>query len=400
MRTSYKKSVLWPNRLQQRLAKFVFPLIAAGGMFLGFPDVVAFQDVASRNATTSNDRWLAHVQEAPGQTILASVSMMGFAHKDDATLKFLTVGFKDANSRVSGSAKTATFKQPVRLGVKTKKLPQKINRSLKGDRIVSATLKKPPAHFSAGSILQRRSMLESLNRSSKLELAFVKPKSHKEVLRVASAFHSSKPKSLAIDPKLPVMVANLVKESESSVFAYATEPKFERSPFAAVLKRIVPLAVVPRLGSEDHAWAASLLPKGAYSKRQQKCLAEGIYFEARGEPVRGQAAVAQVILNRVKNPAYPSSICGVVYQNKNWRNRCQFSFACDRIRDRVRNKRLWNVAEHIATETSAGRIWFPQVGSSTHYHATYVKPKWAKRMKKVGRIGLHIFYRTKNGGWS
>ena len=71
------------------------------------------------------------------------------------------------------------------------------------------------------------------------------------------------------------------------------------------------------------------LPACVFSKAEQTCLANGIYFEARGESVRGQAAVAQVMLNRVRNPAYPNSICGVVYQNDKWCNRCQFSFACD-----------------------------------------------------------------------
>ena len=182
--------------------------------------------------------------------------------------------------------------------------------------------------------------------------------------------------------------------------AYQQEPDVLYSPFSAVLSEEQPINIIPRLNKGDHSWAANPLPKRVFSEREQACLARGIYFEARGEPVRGQAAVAQVILNRVRNPHYPDTICGVVYQNKTWRNRCQFSFACDRIRDNVKDKRLWDIAKHVAGETTAGRIWLPQVGSSTHYHATYVRPRWAGRMKKVGRIGLHIFYRTYGGGWS
>ena len=142
------------------------------------------------------------------------------------------------------------------------------------------------------------------------------------------------------------------------------------------------------------------MPKASFSDREQHCLTAGIYFEARGEPVRGQAAVAQVILNRVKNPTYPNSICGVVYQNKDWRNRCQFSFACDTIRDKVNDPKRWEMASYVARETTQGHIWLKEVGSSTHYHATYVSPKWARSMKKVGKIGLHVFYRTFGGGWS
>lgn len=157
---------------------------------------------------------------------------------------------------------------------------------------------------------------------------------------------------------------------------------------------------MPKLDKNDHEWALNPLPAASFSDTQQDCLARGIYFEARGEPVKGQAAVAQVILNRVKNPTYPDSICGVVYQNKNWRNRCQFSFACDRIADRVRDQQRWEIAKYVARETTEGRIWLKEVGSSTHYHATYVHPKWANTMKRVGRIGLHVFYRTFGGGWS
>lgn len=151
---------------------------------------------------------------------------------------------------------------------------------------------------------------------------------------------------------------------------------------------------------KQHFWAAFKLPNSVHKKTQQRCLAAGIYFEARGEIEKGQAAVAQVILNRVKAPTYPNTICGVVYQNKHWRNRCQFSFACDGVYDRVNDKEAWNRAVRIARDVSKGKIYLDKVADSTHYHATYVKPRWRKKMKVVDRIGVHIFYRTKNGGWS
>jgi spore germination cell wall hydrolase CwlJ-like protein len=150
----------------------------------------------------------------------------------------------------------------------------------------------------------------------------------------------------------------------------------------------------------DHAWVSSPLPASVFSKREQQCLTAGVYFEARGEPVKGQAAVAQVILNRVRNPAYPKSVCGVVYQNEKWRNGCQFSFACDGVRERVADKQAWTIAEDVASAVTAGRIWLPDVGSSTHYHATYVHPRWARAMEKMKKIGDHIFYRTYGGGWN
>jgi spore germination cell wall hydrolase CwlJ-like protein len=156
---------------------------------------------------------------------------------------------------------------------------------------------------------------------------------------------------------------------------------------------------VPPIGEKDHSWAASILPASSFTEKEQTCLAKGIYFEARGESEKGQAAVAQVILNRVRNPAYPKSICGVVYQNQDWKNRCQFSFACDGIKDVIWSKRAYGTAKRIAGETTRGETWLPEVGSATHYHATYVKPRWAATMQKVDKIGLHIFYRTFGGGW-
>jgi spore germination cell wall hydrolase CwlJ-like protein len=136
------------------------------------------------------------------------------------------------------------------------------------------------------------------------------------------------------------------------------------------------------------------------STAEQRCLAAAVYFEARGENVKGQAAVAQVVLNRVKNPTYPNTVCGVVYQNDDWRNRCQFSFACDGIKDRISEPYHWRKAQEVAFAVASGEIYLPEVGSATHYHATYVKPRWARTMEKMKKIGTHIFYRTYGGGWS
>ena len=109
--------------------------------------------------------------------------------------------------------------------------------------------------------------------------------------------------------------------------------------------------------------------------------------------------MAQVILNRVRAPAFPNTICGVVYQNKAWRDRCQFSFACDGKPERIASPQHFRIAQRIAQASTEGRTWFADVGSSTHYHANYVNPRWNRTMDKVATIGAHIFYRTKSGGW-
>ncbi|MFB9950421.1 cell wall hydrolase [Rhizobium puerariae] len=282
---------------------------------------------------------------------------------------------------------------------------ERVNRAGKKGRIVAVEPMLPPKAFSAGSVLQRSSAL-TLPVESREELtAFAKPGKAQKQIELASFYFRKKEEPKPADDVLP-MVASLINNHDADVLATAyapSSPDFAKeSPFDAILTE-KPKATgrfIPPIGPEDHAWAATPLPPSAFSAREQQCLASGIYFEARGESARGQAAVAQVILNRVRNPAYPKTICDVVYQNEDWRNRCQFSFACDNIKDRIRSEYHWKMAREVAMAVTAGKIWLPEVGSATHYHAAYVRPAWARTMKKVGRIGLHIFYRTYGGGWS
>ncbi len=127
--------------------------------------------------------------------------------------------------------------------------------------------------------------------------------------------------------------------------------------------------------------------------RAEKCLATAIYFESRGEPERGQEAVAQVVMNRVFSGFYPNDVCAVVYQNAERHLSCQFTFACDG-RSKVINERgAWARANRIAKATLNGEIYVPEVAKSTHYHAIYVHPNWVGEMKKMVRYGIHNFYR-------
>ncbi len=132
--------------------------------------------------------------------------------------------------------------------------------------------------------------------------------------------------------------------------------------------------------------------------RSEKCLAEAVYFEARGEAVRGQIAVAQVVLNRAFSGFYPTTVCGVVYQNKHRHFACQFTFACDNVADIVREPDMWDRAKKIAKAMLDGQIWLPEVGKSTHYHAYWVRPSWVSEMKKMYKFGVHTFYRPRAWG--
>jgi len=128
------------------------------------------------------------------------------------------------------------------------------------------------------------------------------------------------------------------------------------------------------------------------SGKSFRCLAQAVYFEARSEPFEGQVAVAYVILNRVKDKRYPNNICAVVFQNEKLRHRCQFSFACDGLSDNPYEMAAWNQARRVAGGVlKNARSDF--TAKSTHYHADYVKPGWAKHLQPTIQVGSHIFYR-------
>jgi hypothetical protein len=132
--------------------------------------------------------------------------------------------------------------------------------------------------------------------------------------------------------------------------------------------------------------------------KSEKCLSEVIYFEARGEAVRGQIAVAQVVLNRAFSGKYPDTVCGVVYQNKHRHLACQFTFACDNNADVIREPDMWDRAQKISKAMLDGRLWLPEVDKSTHYHAYWVRPSWVNEMKKMYKFGVHTFYRPRAWG--
>ncbi len=136
---------------------------------------------------------------------------------------------------------------------------------------------------------------------------------------------------------------------------------------------------------------------GVERARAVQCLAEAVYYEAAREPAVGQAAVAQVVLNRMRHPAYPKSVCGVVYQGSARVTGCQFTFTCDGSLRWAPEPALWRRARDVAERALAGYV-DRTVGSATHYHAQYVLPYWAPTLVKMTQVGQHIFYRW-TGPW-
>lgn len=223
-----------------------------------------------------------------------------------------------------------------------------------------------------------------------------------EMVTGQSTFHRpADDRLVGVPPKLAALVNNDGADVLATAYAPNDEFHASPSPFAALLGPSESTGrFVPPVMEGDHEWMKQPLPASVFSSQEQKCLATAIYFEARGEKVRGQAAVAQVILNRVRNPAYPASVCDVVYQNDDWANKCQFSFACDGAPDIINDRRAYRLAKDVAMAVTGGKIFLPDVASSTHYNATYVNPSWARAMERMTQIGSHIFYRTYGGGWS
>lgn len=185
--------------------------------------------------------------------------------------------------------------------------------------------------------------------------------------------------------------AALAGVTAEKVAVMVAEPKAKRSLFGPVA-RIGRDGAVERLPDQaqvtDAGWLARQpAPKG---DDQFQCLATALYFEARGEGVEGQVAVAEVILNRVGSPAYPATICGVVNQSAG--TSCQFSYVCDGKSDAIVDRSAYDRAGRIARAMIDGAPRALTSGA-THFHTPHVKPDWSRVFTKTATIGDHIFYR-------
>ena len=233
----------------------------------------------------------------------------------------------------------------------------------------------------ASSILGKGSLLSEVSNFSIVNL---------KVLDGQTVVETGKGDSLRYDPVKTVKIMpasiNLKEPVAVSSKKEADEPvirKLSSTPSKAKIERSFKL----KRGERQQVIAARRVRLA-----EENCLARAIYFEARSETELGQLAVAKVILNRVKDPNFPKSICGVVYQGSGRRNSCQFSFACDGLPDDVKQPAAWASSKRIALKAIAGDQSIGAVGTATNYHADYVNPKWAKSMKRLIKIGHHIFY--------
>ncbi len=162
---------------------------------------------------------------------------------------------------------------------------------------------------------------------------------------------------------------------------------------ALALNQQIPLASGPNPAATPFVFTGN----AATRARALECLASAVYYEAGSQDENGERAVAQVVLNRVRHPAFPASVCDVVYQGSTRATGCQFTFTCDGSLYRQPDAAGWRRAYRIAQQALAGSVYAP-VGYATHYHANYVLPYWASTLAKNAVVGAHIFYRWA-GGW-
>jgi len=191
----------------------------------------------------------------------------------------------------------------------------------------------------------------------------------------------------------PVRLIGLTPGWES--LALAGKPSFDPNAASGLEARRLNIALAAEEGALRPARPFVFDPRtDADRRRAVRCLTQAIYYEAGLESDAGQAAVAQVVLNRVRDPNYPTSICGVVYQGAERTTGCQFSFTCDGSLARPPVGWAWDRAKTAAERALAGHV-AAEVGTATHYHADYVYPWWAPTLSKIRQIGAHIFYRWK-----
>lgn len=400
-----------------RLTRVMAPYALGIAVFGLTPTTIAYQDIVSLIANAKKgERWQAYLQASSSSTHKASFQFDN--GKGDKALSEVTVpgptGTPQAVS-MNGIDPIVTGAIPTKKRTGQPVYPT-VNREGKGDRLISRKKQRRQdlSSSTSASVFTYASLLSPGKEYKRMQMAFVKTRRPASAVQVAHKKAKPRPNApqqlLAgvaqkTSPHINAsqnlerkgtaqaeMIALLKKgggETATKKAANVTLAAFAPSQptINAVLPKPKP-ALAPQRGVH-----MSKLPRAKFSKAEYKCLAEAIYFEARGESDKGQMGVAQVVINRMKHKNYPSNLCSVVYQNRTWRNRCQFSFACDGIPERINERSAWAKAKDITERMLTGNIWLTSVGNATHYHATYVRPRWSRTLRRVTRIGTHIFYR-------
>jgi spore germination cell wall hydrolase CwlJ-like protein len=181
----------------------------------------------------------------------------------------------------------------------------------------------------------------------------------------------------------------------TAVESVRTQPRADKPGLGRYLKSLLTASqprgeIKPLAATFSTSWLDAQ-PR-ATGGEQWRCLSEALYFEARGETVKGQFAVAEVILNRVASDRYPDSVCGVINQGTGRKYQCQFTFTCDGRKEVISERGAYARVAKVARAAMDG-LDVELTDGATHYHTTAVRPSWARRFHQTARIGVHLFYR-------
>ncbi len=385
---------------------FVLCLLAVSPTEIGYQDIAA---LLARQPGVA-ERWQQHIFATSRRTMqVASFNLprpLGTHVPETASYRLASLDSQGVD--VTGSMSNASLA----LQLQASDFPKAV-RSSKGDRLPLASaansapldaeletaLKAPRlSQFDAANLLQENQLDHSLEKSASGADNTDKPAKNSFSRQTTNIYFgngllgtSSETLERWRPGEGPIVMAAIDPDMKASPLMDSTETNNGGESIAGK-------GEVTGENKRPHTPAERLGLDAKSRVKAEKCLTDAIYFEARGEAVRGQIAVAQVVVNRAFSGYYPATVCGVVYQNANRRLSCQFTFACDGIRDVVDEPDMWERARKIAKETLEGRLWLPEVGKSTHYHAYWVRPSWVSEMKKTYKFGVHTFYRPRAWG--
>jgi hypothetical protein len=419
-------------------------------VFALMPTEIGYQDIASLLARQPGvaERWQNRVFSSVGTIQVATFSFgrpIGTSSPQTATYRLASLDNQGIDITGSVTRNPLTAPPPRYLAADF----PKVDRSLKGDRLV---IVPPPPATETGGPVERAPAIEDPATSNALvkgaKTAETAPSVERAPLDPELQAALNEPPldmSLSLEgkPRDELKVAPKASAQPRDGFSFKTSSLFFGSSLGSpesierwqpgeepviVMPGAVPdpdMKVMASLPVDADGpvrageMGESVAPKGEVNSdnqhaktpaerlglfdeksraKSEKCLAEVVYFEARGEAVRGQIAVAQVVLNRAFSGKYPETVCGVVYQNKHRHLACQFTFACDNNKDVIREPDMWERAQKIAKAMLDGQLWLPEVDKSTHYHAYWVRPSWVHEMKKMYKTGVHTFYRPRAWG--
>jgi spore germination cell wall hydrolase CwlJ-like protein len=413
----------------RRVAKTARLGLVIAGFYL-LPTQVGLQDLASMIAPRAaasgfpQGRWIVSPFGTIHAPLIAFPRLAGTDREDAADLRGVSLGADDADTTGSIASRALIDPRDERLLI----FPA-VNRRLKGDRLVPT--ERPPAPTTSTRPQQGAAIAPSEGATFTLASASTTP--------IDLPREPDAPKTVPDEPEATpdeapghdvarddadssaVQTASLYFDVASVGGMGTLQPWRPDAPglFDAAADTDVPAVAPPAAApAASPTSGETIAPKGEVTGENRrpmspaerlgldtrgrakaaKCLANAIYFEARGEQVRGQIAVAQVVMNRVFSGYYPHDVCGVVYQDSHRHLSCQFTFACDGIPDRIDELDAWVRAREIARDTLDGKLWLADVGKATHYHAYWVRPIWIREMQKLDRIGVHTFYRPRNWG--